>query len=179
VDSLVLNDIVADRHRLHLNTHYRFLSAFVHSYHAAHELLAPSSQVVSRGMAHALEELVSLYAVEFSARYLRAFTAMTDRPPRVGLDDRDAVDATAASALKQSAHLWFLTDEPSRFDRWHELTVRTAEQQTFTARSPADLDAMDPNEVRYYRNPLERLRQMHTTVPLELSTSLGYLSAWH
>jgi hypothetical protein len=37
---------------------------------------------------------------------------------------------------------------------------------------------LDPTEVRYYRNPLERLRRMHTSVSVELSTSLGYLSPW-
>jgi hypothetical protein len=45
VDSLVLNGLIETRHQLHLNTHYRFLSAFVHSNHAAHELLAPRSFV--------------------------------------------------------------------------------------------------------------------------------------
>jgi hypothetical protein len=178
VDSLVLNDIVPDRHRLHLNTHYRFVSAFVHSYRAAHELVAPSTSFGAQGMAHANEELVSLYAVQLSARYLRAFIAMTDRPPKVGLSDRDALDATAAVALRQSTHLWFLTDEPSTFDRWHELTVRNAEEKAFTRRSPEDLAALDPTEVRYYRNPLARLQRMHTTVPVEMLTGLGYLNPW-
>ena len=40
VDSLILNEIVAPDHRVHLNVHHRFLSAFVHSHRAAHQLLA-------------------------------------------------------------------------------------------------------------------------------------------
>lgn len=178
VDSLVLNEIVDERHRLHLNTHYRFLSAFVHSHVAAHELLRPRSYVASQGMPHAAEELVLLYVVQLSARYLRAFIAMADRPPQVDLADRNELETTIMLALVRSGHLWFLEDNPSRYDRWHELTVRAGEQRRFTNPSLADVDALGPVEVRYYRNPLERLRRMHITVPVELATGLGYSSPW-
>lgn len=178
VDSLVLNGIVEEQHRLHLDTHHGFLSAFVHSYHAAHELLEPRSFVGAQEMPHAINELVLLYAVQLNARYLRAFLAMTDRPPQVGLSTRDALDAAIARALDLSTHLWFLTDEPSTYDRYHELMVRAAEERAFTHRTPADAMALDPTEVRYYRNPLERLRQMHFTGRPEISTDLTYASPW-
>ena len=178
VDSLVLNDIIEEHHRLHLNTHYRFLSAFVHSHLAAHELLAPSSAMASEGITHATEELVLLYAVQLAARYERAFIAMTDRPPQVGLIDKKALETTASVALQKSAHLWFLDENPSRYDRWHELTVRAAETRTIANLAEAAIDELDPISVRYYRNPLQRLRSMHTIVPVEIATGLGYSSPW-
>lgn len=177
VDSLALNGIVQERHRLHLNTHYRFLSAFAHSHHAAHGILQPRSVVAAQGMPHAVDELVLLYAVQLSARYLRAFVAMTERPPQVGLANRGDLDHAIRYGLERSAHLWFLTDEPTVYDRAQELMVRAAEQQTFTQRTPEEATALDPAAVRYYRNPLERLKQMHRTFR-EMTTGFTYVSPW-
>jgi hypothetical protein len=59
-----------------------------------------------------------------------------------------------------------------------ELTVRGAEQRAFTNPTPAEVDELEPAKVRYYRNPLERLRRMHITVPVELATGPGYSSPW-
>ncbi len=85
VDSLILNEIVTPDHRVHLNVHHRFLSAFVHSHRAAHQLLAWSRPINGPAGHHVTDELVLLYAVQLSATYLRAFVEMTQRPPEVGI----------------------------------------------------------------------------------------------
>jgi hypothetical protein len=128
-------------------------------------------------MPHAIDELVLLYAVQLSARYLRAFVAMTERPPQVGLANRGDLDNAIVYGLERSAHLWFLTDEPTMYDRAQELMVRAAEQETFTQRTADDATALDPAAVRYYRNPLERLKQMHKAFR-ETTTGFTYVSPW-
>ena len=182
VDSLVLNRLVADGHRLHLNVHYRFLSAFVHSHHQAHRLLGASSSSFGSGPAqqqHAVEELVLLYAVQLSARYLDAFVKMADRPPPVGLVNRAQIEVLVALSLERTAHLWFLTDEPHLYDRGQELLARSAEAREFR-RNPNPLAAameLASDEVRYYRNPLDRLRRLHQSAT-EMVTGFTYISPW-
>jgi hypothetical protein len=117
--------------------------------------------------------------VQLSARYLDGFVRMTLRPPRVGLANRARIDELVALSLDRSAHLWFLTDDPHLYDRGQELLARTVEAGEFGARPDATADAMAlaPDEVRYYRNPLERLRRMHQSAN-EMATGLSYVSPW-
>jgi hypothetical protein len=181
VESLVLNGLVADRHRLHVSVHYRFLSAFVHSHHAAHKLLGSPPPSFGGGPPepHAIEELALMYAVQLTARYLDAFVRMTERPPRVHLENRDRVKDRVALCLGRTAHLWFLTDEPHLYDRGQELLARVAEAREFrpSATAMADALAIPLDEVRYYRNPLDRLRQMHHG-SVEATTGFRYVSPW-
>ena len=181
VESLVLNGLVADRHRLHVSVHYRYLSAFVHSHHAAQRLLGSPPPSFGGGPPepHAIEELALMYAVQLSARYLDAFVGMTERPPRVQLENRDRVKERVALGLGRTAHLWFLTDEPHLWDRGQELLTRAAEAREFRPSPTATADAMaiPPDEVRYYRNPLDRLRRMHHG-SVEGTTGFRYVSPW-
>jgi hypothetical protein len=181
VESLLLNDVVDECHRLHINVHHRFLSAFVHSHHSAHRLLASPPPYFGPGPAepHAIEELVLLYAVQLSARSLAAFVKMTRRPPRVGLTKRDRIEELVSRGLDRAAHLWFLTDEPHLYDRGQELLTRIAESGEFRARPGAVAEAMaiPASEVRYYRNPLDRLRKMHKNAN-DMATGFNDVSPW-
>jgi hypothetical protein len=107
------------------------------------------------------DELVLLSAVQLSATYLRAFVDMTQRPPEVGVVDSEAVEVLIARSLEAADHLWFLVDSPHAFDRGQELLSRTASERVFRSFTDADLLALAPGDVRYYRNPLSCLRQMH------------------
>lgn len=127
---------------------------------------------------HATEELVLLYCAQFGARYLRAFLDMAERPPQVGLAEPSALSGLVALALERSGHLWFLTDEPHLYDRGQELLARAASQRTIhAATAPEEALALPPEEVRYYRNPLDRLRHMHQSAT-EMVTGFTYVSPW-
>jgi hypothetical protein len=105
---------------------------------------------------------VLLYAVQLSARYLDAFVNMTLRPPRVGLTNRDRIDELVGLGLGRTTHLWFLTE---------------AEELKATPNATAAAMTFAPDEVRYYRNPLDRLRKMHQNAN-EIMTGFNYVSPW-
>jgi hypothetical protein len=126
---------------------------------------------------HATEELVLLYSVHLGARYLRAFLDMAERPPEVALDEPAALRNLMTVGLDRAGHLWFLTDEPQLYDRGQELLARVASQRAFRPGAAPEARALPPQEVRYYRNPLDRLRQMHRSAS-EMVTGFTYVSPW-
>lgn len=148
---------------------------------AAHQLLGSPPPSFGGGPAepHAVEELALMYAAQLTARYLDMFVKMTERPPGVALADRDRIEELVALGLDRTAHLWFLTDEPHLYDRGQELLTRVAGTREFRPSPTAMADAMaiPPDEVRYYRNPLDRLRKMHQG-GVELTTGFSYVSPW-
>lgn len=179
VESLVLNSIIEPHHVTHLNVHYRFLSAFVHSHQAAHEQLATASLPGEPPIEHTATELVLLYANQLAGRYMTAFIAMTKRPPPVGLDTEDVLASLVGTCLAQSRHLWFLDDAPDIYDRGQELLALAAEEGKFgSAMTVQDPMALDVNQIRYYRNPLNRLQRMHVS-STEMVTGFTYLSPWN
>lgn len=177
VDSLVLNDLVDHRHRIHLNVHHRFLSAFVHSHHGAHELLTRTPPGINGLEPHATEELVLLYSVQFGARYLLAFLEMAERPPEVEVAERAALQNLATVGLGRASHLWFLDDEPQLYDRGQEALARVAVKGAVRPAAATEALTLAPEDIRYYRNPLDRLRQMHRSAT-EIMTGFTYVSPW-
>lgn len=178
LESLVLNDLVEERHTTHLRVHYRFMSAFVHSYKAAHEALERGPSSAASLNTHVARELALLYSNQFAARYALAFIEMTQRPPSVGLAIDESLRALAIRSLELSCHLWFLEDEPQLIDRGDELLARAAEERTFgPGVAVTDPMALAPSDIRYYREPLGRLRRMHTGFR-ELATGFEYRTPW-
>ncbi|MEX2374868.1 MAG: hypothetical protein WD942_04675 [Dehalococcoidia bacterium] len=179
VESLVLNSIVDSHHVIHLNVHYRFLSAFVHSHRAAHEQLAMTRLPGESPIEHTATELVRLYANQLAGTYTTAFIAMTKRPPPVGLDTEDVLASLVEACLDRSRHLWFLDDAPDIYDRAQQLLALAAEEGKFgTAMTVQDPMALGVNQIRYYRNPLDRLKRMHVS-STEVVTGITYLSPWN
>jgi hypothetical protein len=178
LQSLVLNGLIEERHVLHLKVHYGFLSAFVHSQKSAHELLAAPAFPKEEVPGHSTVELALLYAGQLLGRYALTFVAMTQRPPEVGLADREGLTESAHQLLAEGSHLWFLEDAPQSLDRNREILTRTAEQYETGSKEPLPPpDDLDAAEIRYYRNPLDRLRHMHTTTA-ELMTGLTHHNPW-
>jgi hypothetical protein len=177
LDSLELNGLLAARHRLQLNVHYRFLSAFVHSHHAAHRLLDTQRAISRTVPGHAERELGLLYVVQLCALYLDAFLRMAPRPPAVEIDEHEEVSQLVAIGRSRAQHLWFVDDAPQLFDRGQEVLARTASDRRFGGDGNAAWAALAVEEVRYYRNPLERLRRMHEPAR-EITTGFVYLPPW-
>lgn len=170
--------MVEERHVLHLKVHYGFLSAFVHSQKSAHELLTRPVFPKEEVPGHCTVELALLYAGQVLGRYALTFVAMTQRLPEVGLADREGLTESANQLLAECRHLWFLEDAPHPFDRDREILTRSAEQYEAGNKSALPRpEELAVGEIRYYRNPLDRLRRMHTTTT-EMVTGLVYRNPW-
>jgi hypothetical protein len=175
VDSLEVNRLLARRHRVHLRVHYRFLSAFVHGQHAAYRSLETSRFRSRYSNEHIGEELALLYVAQFGARYLQSLLQMCDRPPPVEIDERKDLEALALELLSRTQHLWFLHDEPSMYDRGQEMLDRAVRSESSS--DVWDPMALPPQEIRYYRNPIDRLARLHET-STEMVTRFTYTSPW-
>lgn len=157
--NLELNDIYVGEQLIRLNVHHWFLSGFTHN--------NPTSDAIVQGKAtssiyaleierdHPARELGHLYAAALATRELHLFLEMAETPPRVGLVDRDAIEATAKEAHVVSRHLWFPGDAPHPYDIFHRMTWEAW-------RRPGEPTAADVNvHEPYYRNPFDRLKEMH------------------
>lgn len=174
-ESLQLNSLVGPEHMTHLRVHYRFLSAFVHGHHTAYGALEPRLLRSSYSIAHVAEELALLYIAQFSARYMQALLRMADRSPRVEVGDRQRLGAVISELYERSRHLWFLDSAATPYDRGQELLDRAAKERSWgTKQDPASIP---DTEIRYYRNPLERLARLHESSS-EMATGFTYLSPW-
>jgi hypothetical protein len=176
-DSLELNGLIAPNHRLQLNVHYRFLSAFVHSHPAAHRLLESRRPTDRTATGHVERELGLLYVVQLGASYLDAFLQMAARPPRVGIIGDAEMTRLIAIGRDRARHLWFLEDAPRLFDRGQEVLARTASERRFGGDGNAIAASLPVDEVRYYRNPLDRLRRMHEP-SREMTTGFVNVPPW-
>lgn len=175
VESLELNGLIAPQHVTHVRVHYRFLSAFAHGYHAVYRSLETNPFRSRYPAEHISEELALLYAAQFSARYLDALLRMADREPRVEVDERQRLEKLVADLLERSRHLWFLESEPTLYDRGQELLDRAVKSRAWGARH--DPMSLAVEEIRYYRNPLERLARLHES-STEAVTGFSYRSPW-
>jgi hypothetical protein len=104
---------------------------------------------------------------------------MVDREPRVGIGDADTLEAIATMAERVSAHLWFPGGSPHDFDRVEEANHRGVVEGNFVpVGSPGRVrpEELDDEDVRYYRNPLRRIRKMHHSAA-EI-TGFVYRSPW-
>lgn len=180
-ENLMLNGLFSERELAQLAVHYRFLSAFVHPVSEGYHLL------YGRGIPpdpphydHFASELILLYVVTLATRELRAFERMAERPPQVGLKNWAEIEDAVRNAEALSAHLWFPGGSPHDFDRIQEANHRgLRDGRLVPVGSPERQRPEDipEDEIRYYRNPLVRLRKMHITSH-EL-TGFPYVSPWH
>jgi hypothetical protein len=176
-DNLVMNQLFSRREAAHLDIHYTFLSAYAHpvSQHAPEAIRRVRG--FQRTYDHYASELVLLYAIALATRELEAFRRMADRAPAVEVRDwEQEVVPVLASAQQRAAHLWFVGDEPPLFDREEDATYRNRRGRVPQPVALEQAWAIPGNEVRYYEDPLRRLRQMH--LPARGYPWLLYTSPW-
>jgi hypothetical protein len=161
--------------------HYRFLSAFVHPVPAGYDLVYGRNRPTGAPRYdHYASELTLLYINKLASAELKFLKRMTTRTPRVRLNDWTTVEAHIRAADAAAEHLWFPGDDvPHAYDRFQEANSRAASRgkRLIPAnRRPAPED-LQARHVRYYRNPLRRLIDMHQSVQ-ELTTGFAYISPW-
>lgn len=177
MDSLDLNELITSHDRMHLNVHYSFLSAFVHSQPAAHRLLASRGPTDRTLPGHVERELGLLYIVQLGAHYLDAVLRMAARPPVAEVAGHEDIARLVETGRDRAQHLWFIDDAPQLFDRGEQVSTCTASERGFRSDGNAAAGDLAVDKVRYYRNPLERLRRMHEPSG-ELATGFAYMPPW-
>jgi hypothetical protein len=177
-ESLRFNDLATDKQLEQFDVHYRFLSAFVHPLAEVTALLYGRNRPWP-AYDHYASELVLLYLNLLAARELTHFARMASQAPSVAVAGWSETRRRCDVADRLCSHLWFPGQGPHAYDRWV-----TANQRAFAILShpsrreevtrPEDLN---DTEVRYYRNPLQRLVEMHMS-PREIITGFTYQSPW-
>jgi hypothetical protein len=161
---LVLNALLSKREAAHYDVHYSFLSAFTHpvSTKSVYEVYGRATEYPPR-YDHYASELVLLYLVALGSRELTAFYAGCRREPAVGLRDWEATEEQISAGRASSSHLWLPPDDPPFFDRETDAVNRNRPKPDSAPRpvSAPEVDALPLDQVRYYSNPLQRLRQLH------------------
>lgn len=179
-ENLALNQFYDQRGLAHLSVHFRFLSAFVHPVSESYVLLYGNNiPAKEQGYDHFASELALLYVNAIAAREIRALRQMAGREPRVGIRGQEGFDAIAAQAEAVSAHLWFPGDGPHDFDRVEEANHRGLVDRKLIPVGSHDRlrpDQLADDDVRYYRNPLTRIREMHFSS--HEMTGFPYRSPW-
>jgi hypothetical protein len=124
---------------------------------------------------------VLLYIVEIAAAEVTALGKMATRAPRLKLADWPSVTAEVKAAKAAAGYFWFPGDVPHEFDRvkeangrlWHG---RKGLPKTFPPKQVIRPDQLRVDQIRYYRNPLRRLIEMHESANEMMGFS--YVSPW-
>jgi hypothetical protein len=181
-NNLRINGLMQERRLRQLGVHYRFLSASVHPWLAITTAVYGRNQPRQRGLFdHYVTELVLLYVIEIAAAELLALGKMASRAPRLQLRDWAEVGVDVKSAAALTAYFWWPGGRPHEFDRVKEANARMWHGRRGIPRifppkhvtTPAQLRV---DQVRYYRNPLRRLIDMHQSVNEYFGFS--YVSPW-
>jgi hypothetical protein len=119
-----------------LEAHYRFLSAFVHPYTNVASLLYGRNVWNWPAYDHYSSKLALLYVVVLAVEELRAFVAMSRRPPLVGIDGVNEITALCDEAWQASSRLWFQGRNPNHTIGIMKRIVGTPELTLGTMTSP-------------------------------------------
>jgi hypothetical protein len=180
--SLALNGFVSEREQIMLDVHYGFLSGFTHATNAGYlDVFGMPGSITGDGEDHFAEELVSLYVVTIAARELRLLCRMEDRNPPLAIVGRRELEHDLATAESAADYLWFLDGKPQRYDIVTELNRRVfatfRDNGELVRPAPGSHEELEPGEVRYYTNPMKRLRDMHRSFT-EMLSHIPYVSPW-
>jgi hypothetical protein len=163
-----------------LEVHYRFLSAFVHPVPAGYDLVYGRNRPTGAPhYDHYSSELALLYINKLAAAELKDLKRMTTRTPRVCVHDWPSVQSRIEAADAAAAHLWYPgVDQPHAYDRVEEANSRgmLSGGRLRPMNERPKPDTLKPQQIRYYRNPLQRLIRMHESS--HEFTGFAYISPW-
>lgn len=163
-----------------IDVHYRFLSAFVHPTASTNEIIYGRNNPDIPSYDHYSSELALLYVIVIAVEELRHFHEMSRQPPPVGIDGWDNLAALCDAAWHLTSHHWWPGQPPHALDRVQEANKRRfrALRDPSAAQDPVpDPGAILARDTRYYRDPMQRLVQLHGSFQ-EMMTGLVYQSPW-
>lgn len=80
------------------------------------------------------------------------------------------------TADETTAHLWFVGQQPTEYDRVTEANERGFVGGVHVPREDREPDTIPNDGIRYYRNPLRRIIGMHSSA--NEITGFPYVSLW-
>jgi hypothetical protein len=181
LDNLQLNELVTARQTLELDTHYRFLSTFVHATTAGYRALDPQRGFPGAQYLrdHLLGELALLYVSAIGVTELKSFIAYVDARGHLEMTTRAEVEQAVSTAGEVISYFWFpRLGSPVPYDFFTEANRRAYPNGQFERdmRAPRP-DEIPAAEVSYYANPLGRLEQLHLA-GAEVSTGYSHVPMW-
>lgn len=179
LDNLELNSMIDERTRLQMQVHYSFLSGFSHATEWAYKQTRSHQRSWTQRRPrhdHVLQELVLLYVIVLAVRELSVFDSyFADRD--LAFTDRDDLADKLVGGRTIASYFWFPPDLPIEFDRIEEIN-RQSFRSMREGGDRVDPATVDLGDVRYYRDPLERLTRLHRT-STEMMTGLTSCAPWH
>ena len=162
--NLDANRLLLPRLGVQVDVHYAFLSAFVHGVQKAYEQVQGHNIPNKLGtFDHYASELALLYVITIAAAELEIFGRMARREPPLDLLEWPTVEVEIAEARNASSYFWFLSGEPNMYDRIQQVH---SHKPILAGGLPSKRLRVDPASLRsarvkYYRDPLERIKQLH------------------
>lgn len=174
VDKLRLNGVLTTKTAARLRVHYNFLSGFSHTTHRSVERILNIKSFrrtpVSLLYNHYHAELGLLYVchlagmfLDLALRYFRRWKIKVNRAQTY----KSLIDRVEA----EYGYFWFIFNKPHLYDRYHDAN-RLSDYRKKKFVRPQDVK---DSQVRYYEDPLNRLRKLHCTTR-ELTTGNAFIS---
>jgi hypothetical protein len=173
--ALRVNRLLLGRH-IQVDVHYGFLSGFVHPSKRGYEAIFGGNSPDRMGsFDHYASEIALLYVIVLAAAEIEIYGRMARRDPPLVLRDWEGVLMEVRDAQLASSYFWFLSGEPEMFDRIDTIHTPPGNWKPKWGPPKVDPGAITPVRIRYYRNPLGRLVNLHQSYQ-EMSTGLVYRS---
>jgi hypothetical protein len=175
IRNLCWNGVLNRRTAARVIVHYNFLSGFTHSTRHAISLSKPWSRFGTANDTaynHYKSELALLYVCHLLAMHLELALYYFQRWRPLHVKNVQKLYRRLCRTVNQEfGYFWFIFNNPHEFDKFEQAN-RKSHPQKGIIYHPQDMKC---GYVRYYDDPLERLRGLHLTTR-ELSTGNVFVS---
>jgi hypothetical protein len=172
--SLILNGILTKKTATRVVVHYNFLSGFSHTTFESFDRLLRAGTYQQIGddpvYNHYLSELGLLYVCHLLSMHI-SFAHDYFRWRRIPLSRIEEHNSLLEETDDRFGYFWFIFNRPHAYDKFEHANAKCDLQKRVVYRPEQIRDA----EVRYYKDPLHRLKNLHWTTR-ELMTGNVFLS---
>jgi len=163
LDNLCLNGVLNKKLATRVLVHYNFLSKFSHSSRDSIRLVSTRriTEITSNGLGiiynHYFSELALLYICHLLSMHLQ-HAMFYLRWRAIKLKNRRAIYLPLCHRVESDfGYFWFIFNRPHQYDRYTDANRKSNYRRRIFYR-PEDIR---PGDVRYYDDPLRRLKQLH------------------
>ena len=163
LDNLRLNGILNKKLATRVLVHYNFLSKFSHSTRDSIRLVSTRriTEITSNGLGiiynHYFSELALLYICHLLSMHLQ-HAMFYLRWRAIKLKNRRRIYQSLCRRVESDfGYFWFIFNKPHQYDRYTQAN-RKSNYRRGIFYLPEDIR---PGDVRYYDDPLRRLKQLH------------------
>jgi hypothetical protein len=163
LDNLCLNEVLNKKLATRVLVHYNFLSKFSHSSRDSIRLVSERriTEITSNGLGiiynHYFSELALLYVCHLLSMHLR-HAMFYLRWRGIKLKNKRTIYQPLCHRVESDfGYFWFIFNRPHQYDRYTDANRKSNYRRRIFYR-PEDIR---PGDVRYYDDPLRRLKQLH------------------